>query len=82
MNRGRGRGRERNGKRKREGKGDPVGIHRYLVCSSFIIYAGPTINAINNVSACSVLFLSTTGLFQHAEKMLEHETKSSALTFF
>ena len=35
---------ERKGKRKREGKGEPVGIHRYFDCSSFVIYAGPLIN--------------------------------------
>ena len=39
-------------------------------------------NAINNVSACSVLFLSTTGLFPARIKILEHEMQSSALTFF
>ena len=39
-------------------------------------------NVINNVSACSVLFLSTTGLFPARRKILEHETQSSALTFF
>ena len=31
-------------------------------------------NAINNVSACSVLFLSTTGLFPACRQILEHET--------
>ena len=31
-------------------------------------------NAINNVSACSELFLSTTGLFPARRKILEHET--------
>ena len=38
--------------------------------------------AINNGSACSVLFLSTTGLFPARRKILEHETQSSALTYF
>ena len=37
--------------------------------------------AINNGLACSVLFLSTTGLFPARRKILEHETQSSALTF-
>ena len=32
------------GKRKREGEGEPVGIHRYFDCSSFVIYSGPSIN--------------------------------------
>ena len=32
------------------------------------------INAINNGSACSVLFLSTTGLFPARINILEHET--------
>ena len=40
------------------------------------------IKAINNCSACSVLFLSTTGLFPACRKNLEHETQSSTLTFF
>ena len=38
--------------------------------------------AINNSSLCSVLLLSTTGLFPAHRKILEHETQSSALTFF
>ena len=38
-------------------------------------------NTINNGSACSVWFLSTTGLCPPRLKMLEHETQSSALTF-
>ena len=33
--------------------------------------------AINNGSACSVLFLSMTGLFPARTKILEHETQSS-----
>ena len=37
--------------------------------------------AINNGSACLVLFLSTTGLFPEGRKILEHETQSRALTF-
>ena len=40
------------------------------------------VKAINNGSACSVLFLSTTGLFPARRKILEHETLSSDLTFF
>ena len=40
-------GGEKKGKRKREGKGEPAGIHRYFKCSSFIIYAGPSINYSN-----------------------------------
>ena len=40
-----------------------------------------SINAINNVSACLVLFLSTTGLFPARRKLLEHETQSSIVTF-
>ena len=39
-------------------------------------------NAINNGSACSVLFLSTAGLFPAHRKILEHETQSSAQTYF
>ena len=41
-----------------------------------------SINAITNGSACSVLFLSTTGLFPARRKILEHETQSRALMFF
>ena len=42
---------KRKGKRKREEEGEPVGIHRYFDCSSFVIYAGPSVkysNARNN----------------------------------
>ena len=42
----RGRGEERKGKSKREGKGDPVGIHQYFDCSSFITYVRPPIKVI------------------------------------
>ena len=35
-----------------------------------------------NGSACSVLFFSTKGLFLARREILEHETQSSALTFF
>ena len=38
--------------------------------------------AINSGSACSVLFLSTTDLFPARRKILEHESQSSALTYF
>ena len=40
------------------------------------------LNAINNGSACSVLFLSTPGLFPALRKTLEHSTASRALKFF
>ena len=39
------------------------------------------INAINNGSACSVLFLRTTGLFPARRKILEHETWSISKNF-
>ena len=39
-------------------------------------------NAINNGSACSVLFLSTPGLFPALRKTLKHSTASRALKFF
>ena len=42
---------------------------------------GCSIKTINNSSACSVLFLSTTRLFPAHRKKLEHETQSNALTF-
>ena len=40
------------------------------------------VKAINNGSACSVLFLSMTWLFPASRKVLEHKTQSSALMFF
>ena len=40
------------------------------------------VKAINNGSASFILFLSTTGLFPAGRKLLQHETQSSALTFF
>ena len=45
MNRGRGGGRK--GEKGREGKGEPVGIHKYVDCRSFIIYAGQSFNYSN-----------------------------------
>ena len=35
------------GKKGREGKGEPVGIHQYVDCRSFIIYAGQSFNYSN-----------------------------------
>ena len=40
-----GEGRER--EKGRETEGEPVGIHQYFDCSSFIIYSGPSINYSN-----------------------------------
>ena len=40
------------------------------------------VKAINNCSACSILFLSTTGLLPACTKILKHVTQSSAPTFF
>ena len=42
MNRGRGKGTEGKGKGEKEErrKGEPVGIHQYFDCKSFIMYAG------------------------------------------
>ena len=34
-------------------------------------------DGVNNVSACSLLLLSTTGLFPAGRKILEHETQKS-----
>ena len=39
------------------------------------------LNATTNVSACSVLFWSTSGSFLVLRKTLEHETASRALQF-
>ena len=45
-------------------------------------FSGLSNKAINNGLACSVLLLSTTGLFLARRKTLEHETQSNALKFF
>ena len=50
--------------------------------SFLLFYMDLSINAINNGSACSVLFLRKTGLFPAGRKILEHDTQSSALMFF
>ena len=48
MNRGRGgEGRGEKGKKEGEGKGEPVGIHQYFDCTSFIIYVEPSFNYLN-----------------------------------
>ena len=41
------------------------------------IYSSKSINAINNVSACSLLFLSTAGLFPARRKISEHAVDSN-----
>ena len=46
VNRGEGRGGEEEKGREKE-NGEPVGMHRYFNCSSFIIYAEPSINYSN-----------------------------------
>ena len=46
------------------------------------VICGNCPNAINNGSVCSVLFLSTPGLFPALRKTLEHSTGSRALKFF
>ena len=43
---------------------------------------GNCLNLINNGSSCSVLFLSTPGLFPALRKTLEYSTASRALKFF
>ena len=44
--------------------------------------SGNCLNTINNAPACSVLFLSTAGLFPVLRKTLEHSTASLAPKFF
>ena len=51
---------------------------RQLILKLIEVICGNCLNAINNGSACSVLFLSTTGLFPALRKTLEH----SGLTSF
>ena len=60
---------------------DPVHC-RQLILKLIEVICGNCLNAINNSSACSVLFLSTPGLFPALRKTLEHSTASRALKFF
>ena len=55
---------------------------RQLIFKLIEIICGNCLNAINNGSTCSVLFLSTPGLFPALRKTLEHSTASRALKFF
>ena len=55
---------------------------RQLILKLIEVICGNCLNAINNGSACSVLFLSTPGLFPALRKTLEHSTASRALKFF
>ena len=55
---------------------------RQLILQLIEVIFGNCLNAINNGSACSVLFLSTPGLFPALRKTLEHSTASRALKFF
>ena len=41
-----------------------------------------SVKSINNGSVCSVLYLSTTGLFPARRKILQHLMQSSAITLF
>ena len=61
---------------------DPVHC-RQLILKLIEVIGGNCLNAVNNGSACSVLFLSTPGLFPALrKKTLEHSTASRALKFF
>ena len=55
---------------------------RQLILKLIEVICGNCLNAINNVSACSVLFLSTPGLFPALRKTIEHSTASRAEKFF
>ena len=46
-------------------------------CKGFGLESPFSNNAINNGLACSILFLSTPGVFPVRRKILEHETQSS-----
>ena len=50
---------------------------RQLILKPIEVICGNCLNAINNGSACSVLFLSTTGLFPALRKTLEHSGMTS-----
>ena len=55
---------------------------RQLILILIEVIFGNCLNAINNGSACSVLFPSTPGLFPALGKTLEHSTAFRALKFF
>ena len=50
---------------------------RQLILKLIEVICGNRLNAINNGSACSILFLSTTGLFPARRKILGHETQNN-----
>ena len=55
---------------------------RQLILKVIEVICGNCLNAINNGSACSVLFLRPPGLFPALRKTLEYSTGSRALKFF
>ena len=55
---------------------------RQLILKLIEVTCGNCLNAIDNGSACSVLFLSTPGLFPALRKTLEHSIASRAVKFF
>ena len=55
---------------------------RQLILKLIEVICENCLNAINNGSAYSVLFLNTPGLFPALRKTLEHSTASRALKFF
>ena len=59
-----------------------VNLIIYVITQMSCIISWVMDKAINNGLACSVLCLSTTGLFPARRKISEHETQSSALMFF
>ena len=60
----------------------PGQVHsRQLILKLIEVICGNCLNAIDDGSVCSVLFLSTPGLFPALRKALEHSTASRALTF-
>ena len=74
-----GRGEEgERGKKGREGKGEPVGIHQYVDCRSFIIYAGQSFNYSNmrgNNNSKNMLTVAQAGT------LLETRISSSLLMY-
>ena len=55
---------------------------RQLILELIEVICGNCLNAINNGSACLVLFLNTPGLFPALRKTLEHSTASRAPKIF
>ena len=68
------KGGERKEKKKERRKGEPVGIHRHFDCSSFIIYAGSSINFTRTTTTTKTKIYELCGL---SGNLLETRISSS-----